>query len=82
MCWFVHTYWFVHVSNHVFPPGHHRPNIWKTQPLDLDQGLSVLTRFFEGPTLGNFCLKISPLSRNSAVSERYRPGREGLYENA
>jgi len=40
MCWFVHTYWFVHVSNHVFPPGHHRPNIWKTQPLDLDQGLT------------------------------------------
>ena len=36
----------------------------------------MLTRFFEGPPLRNFCLKISPLSRNSFLAERKRPGRE------
>jgi len=36
----------------------------------------MLIRFFEGPTLGNFCLKISPISRNSCLSERKRPGWE------
>jgi len=36
----------------------------------------MLTRFFEGPPLGNFCFKTSPLSRNSGLVERKRPGRE------
>jgi len=36
----------------------------------------MLTSFFEGPPLGNLFLKISPLSRNSCIAERRRPGRE------
>ena len=40
--------------------------------------INMLTSFFEGPPLGNFCLKTSPLSRNSSLVERKRPGREGV----
>jgi len=45
---------------------------------------NMLTRFFEGPPLGNFCLKTSPLSRNSGLAQRNRAGREnpGYYEHA
>jgi len=62
----------------------------KTQPLDLDHGLSertgrcsnlvknMVTRFFEGQTPENFCLKNSLLSRNSGTAERKRPGRGGV----
>ena len=39
---------------------------------------NMLTLFFEGPPPGNFCLKTSPLSRNSSLAQRKRPGREGL----
>jgi len=39
---------------------------------------NMLTCFFEGPLPGNFGFKISPLSRNSAVEERNRPGQEGV----
>jgi len=65
-------------------------SIW---PLDLDDGLSegnrdgsnleknILTRFFEGPTLGIICMKNSPLSRNSGTAERKRPGRVVYYEH-
>ena len=38
---------------------------------------NILTHFLEGPTPGNFCLKNSPLSRNSDPAERKRPGRGG-----
>ena len=39
---------------------------------------NMLTRFFEWPTLEIFCLKTSPLLRNSSLAERKRPGREGV----
>jgi len=42
----------------------------------------MLTRFFEGPPLGNFCLKTLPLSRNSGLTERKRPGREEVFMNS
>jgi len=37
---------------------------------------NMLTLFFEGPTLENFCLKTSPLPRNSGLAEMKRQGRE------
>jgi len=37
--WFIHTYWFLHVSIHVCSWSYW-PDISKTQPLDLDHGLS------------------------------------------
>ena len=37
---------------------------------------NMLTRFYEGPPLGKFCFKISPLSRNSGLVERKRPAQE------
>jgi len=39
---------------------------------------NMLTRLFEGPIPGKFCLKTSPLSRNSGVVEWKRSGREGV----
>jgi len=38
----------------------------------------MLTHLFEGPPPGNFGLKISPLSRNSCLAERKRPGWEEI----
>jgi len=78
-----------YMSAFMYAPGHHWPNLSKTQPLDPDHGVrgpgrcsnlekNMLTRFFERPPPGNFCLKTSPLSRNSGLAKRMRPGREGV----
>jgi len=38
--WFVHTIGF-YMSASMYAPGHHRPNMLKTQPLNLDPGLGI-----------------------------------------